>query len=377
MAGTGNAIQRRWRSSAQLSEGAMMWPFKRKLSTVENVETRSTGTGYTTQVMQARADYISGVDGVAELTGCVSLWEGGLMLADVDGTDLLTPNMLALAARALALRGEAVFVIREDGLLPCSDWDLTTRYSKPIAYRVGIPDTGGGKTETVLAGEVLHLRIGSEMTMPFVGTSPLRRSRLTAGLLHVMETALTEVYANAPLGSQIVPFPEAPETDMESLARGFRGNRGRVLIRESVNVTAAGAAAPAQDWKSQDVTPDLSRAMTRETWAAARAGIERAYGVLPAWNNPATTGPAVRECQRDLAQWTLMPIATMIGQEASEKLGNTVKLDVMRPLQAFDAGGRARALGAIVQTLALAKEAGVDPEQALKLVDWGQGDAAI
>ena len=109
-----------------------MWPFKRK---EPEAETRSSGTGYTTQVMQARADYIGGVDGVAELTGtvqgCVSLWEGGLSLSDVDGTDMLTPAMLALAGRSLALRGEAVFVIREDGLLPCSDWDLTTRYSKP------------------------------------------------------------------------------------------------------------------------------------------------------------------------------------------------------------------------------------------------------
>jgi len=54
-----------------------MWPFKRKEPAIEH---RSSGTGYTTQVMQARADYISGVDGVAELTGtvqgCVSLWGG-------------------------------------------------------------------------------------------------------------------------------------------------------------------------------------------------------------------------------------------------------------------------------------------------------------
>jgi len=42
----------------------------------------------------------------------------------------------------------------------------------------------------------------------------------------------------------------------------------------------------------------------------------------------------------------------------------------MRPLQVFDAGVRAWALGAIVQTLALAKDAGVDPSEALKLVDW-------
>ena len=348
-----------------------MWPFKRKEA---EVETRSSGTGYTTQVMQARADYITGVDGVAELTGtvqaAVSLWEGGLSLSDVDGTDILTPGALALAGRALALRGEAVFVIRETGLLPCSDWDLTTRYSKPTAYRVGIPDTGGGKTETVLAGEVLHFRVGSDMAMPYVGQSPLRRARLTAGLLQTMESALSEVFANAPIGSQIVPFPEAPEQDMDALARGFRGNRGRVLIRESVNVQAAGGPAPAQDWKASDVTPDLSKAMTRETLMAARASIEMVYGILPGMTAPAATGPLIREGQRHLAQWVLMPIAAMIGQEASEKLGSTVKLDVMRPLQAFDAGGRARALGAIVQTLALAKEAGVDPAQALELVDW-------
>jgi len=348
-----------------------MWPFKKK---VTEIETRSSGSGYTTQIMQARADYISGVEGLAELTGCVqgcvSLWEGGLSLADVSGTDLLTPCALALTARALALRGEAVFVIRNDDLVPCSDWDLTTRYSKPFAYRVGIADTGGGKTETVLAGEVLHFRIGCDVTMPYVGSSPLRRSRLTAGLLHTLETALSEVYSNAPIGSQIVPFPEAPKTDMDSLARGFRGNRGRVLIRESVAVTAAGGPAPAQDWKSQDVTPDLSKAMTRETWAAARAGIEMAYGVLPGLSNFATTGPMVREAQRHLAQWALMPTAAMIELEASAKLGQSVKLDVMRPLQAFDAAGRARALGVIVQSLAMAKEAGIDPSQALRLVDW-------
>ncbi len=173
-----------------------------------------------------------------------------------------------------------------------------------------------------------------------------------------------------PLGSQIVPFPEAPDTDMEDLARGFRGNRGRVLIRESVNVQAAGGPAPAQDWKSSDVTPDLSKAMTKETLAASRASIEMVYGVLPGLSNISTTGPMVREAQRHLAQWALQPVAAMIGAEATDKLGQSVKLDVMRPLQAFDAGGRARALGAIVQTLALAKEAGVDPKQALELVDW-------
>ena len=95
-----------------------------------------------------------------------------------------------------------------------------------------------------------------------------------------------------------------------------------------------------------------------------------AFGVLPALSSTTTTGPMVREAQRHLAQWQLQPIAKMIEQEATEKLGGAVKLDVMRPLQAYDAGGRGRALTAIVAALAAAKEAGVDPAMALKLVDW-------
>jgi hypothetical protein len=185
-----------------------------------------------------------------------------------------------------------------------------------------------------------------------------------------MESALSEVYANAPLGSSVIPFPEAPDQDMSDLARGFGGFRGKVLVRESVNVTAAGGPAPQTDLKPSDVSPDLSRAMTKETLSAARSSIEMVFGVLPGLSNISTTGPMVREAQRHLAQWALMPIAAMIGQEASEKLGQPVTLDVMRPMQAFDAGGRARALGAIVQTMALAKEAGVDPSEALKMVDW-------
>ena len=53
-------------------------------------------------------------------------------------------------------------------------------------------------------------------------------------------------------------------------------------------------------------------------------------------------------------------------QQPPERVG----IDVMRPLQAFDAGGRARAAAQIIDALAAAKEAGVDPATAMRLVDW-------
>lgn len=340
-------------------------------------EKRSAGSGFTAEIMAAREAYISGRRGIAELTAtaqsCVSLWEGGFSLADVDGTDLLDRCSLALLGRSVALRGESVFLIRDNGLVPCSDWDLRTRYGKPTAYRLSIPEAGGGTTQTALAGEVLHLRVGADPAAPYYGTAPLKRASLTAGMLNAVESALAEVFENAPIGSQIVPYPESQETDLNTLGRSFRGQRGRVLLRESVQVSAAGGPAPQADWRPSDVTPDLQKAMTAESLGAARDAICGAFGVLPGLFSAATTGPLVREAQRHLAQWTLQPIAGLLAEEATEKLGGTVTIDLMRPLQAYDAGGRARAMLAVVQALAMAKQGEISPadlKDALALVDF-------
>jgi phage portal protein BeeE len=347
------------------------WPWK-------TVEKRSAGSGFTAEVMRMREAYISGRTGLGELTGtassCVSLWQNGFGLADVDGTDLLDRCTMAMLGRALAVRGEFVALIDGDALVPASDWDIRTRNSKPVAYRLSVPESGGGRTETALAGEVIHVRINADAAAPWLGVSPLRGASLTAGLLHSLESALGEVFENAPLGSQIVPMPEGPETDNTALSRSFRGQRGRVLLRESVAVSAAGGPVPATDWRSNSVSPDLEKSMSIEALAGARDSIAMAYGVLPGLFNASTTGPMVRESQRHLAQWTLQPIAALLAEECSEKLGGTIAIDTMRPLHAFDAGGRARAMLTITQALALAKSGDVAPSdiaKALELVDWG------
>lgn len=129
-------------------------------------------------------------------------------------------------------------------------------------------------------------------------------------------------------------------------------------------------------WADQ-ISPDLSRSMTAETLAAARDAVCGAFGVLPGLMNSATTGPMVREAQRHLAGWTLQPIAELVAEEAKAKLGVDVMIDVGRPLQAFDAGGRARALSQIIEAMGRAKELGLSPDQmqsALLSVNFGGGD---
>lgn len=341
-------------------------------------ETRSSGTGYTAQIMAARQTYITGASGLGELTSavqsCVSLWEAGLSLADVTGTDLLTRRDMALTARALALRGEAVFLI-SDRLIPASDWELTTRNGEPRAYRLQVSEAGGGRSETALAAEVLHFRIGSDVVTPWAGSAPLRRSSLSAQMLHELETALRDVFRDAPLGSLIVPMPEGSADDMEALRAGFRGRRGAALVVEGV-AQAVGAGMHPQLGKSPDqLSPDLSRSMIDPLLTQAKGAVYSAFGVLPALFVPMAQGPLVREAQRHLAQLVLQPIASMMAEEATAKLGGKVTIDCVRPMQAFDAGGKARALATMVAALAQAKEAGIEGatlQDALSFIDWAE-----
>jgi hypothetical protein len=346
-------------------------------------ERRASGTGYTAEIIAARANHITGVSGIGELTAtvqsCVTLWESAFALADVQGADLLDRRTMALIGRAAALRGEAVFLITGDGLVAASDWDISTRNGRPRAYRLNLPEANGGRAETVLAAEVLHLRIGSDAMTPWAGSSPLRRAPLTASLLHEVETALRDVYRDAPLGSLIVPLPEGSGDDMETMRAAFRGRRGSSLVVEGVAQATAAGMNPNIGKSPDQLSPDLSRSMTAETLEAARNAICMAYGVLPGLANQSTTGPMVREAQRHLAGWVLQPLAELLAEEARLKLGGDVMIDVGRPLQAFDAGGRARALSSLVEAMGRAKELGLSADQwavALQAVNWGGGDNA-
>ncbi len=83
----------------------------------------------------------------------------------------------------------------------------------------------------------------------------------------------------------------------------------------------------------------------------------------------------VREAQRHLAQLVLQPMAMLMAEELTAKLGTAVQIDCVRPMQAFDAGGKAPALATMVQALAQAKEAGIEGatlQDALSFIDWAE-----
>lgn len=141
------------------------------------------------------------------------------------------------------------------------------------------------------------------------------------------------------------------------------------LIVEGVAQATAAGMNPQLGQRRDDLTPDLGKAEASAMLSAARGSVAMAFGVLPGLLNPNTTGPMVREAQRHLAQWTLEPISKLIAEEATAKLGGAVSVDVVRPLQAYDAGGKARAFSAMVGAMAQAKEAGIDPGPILHMLD--------
>lgn len=337
-------------------------------------ETRSSGTGYTAQIMAARASWIAGTAGLAEATAaaqsCVSLWEGAFATADVDGAPALDRRTMALIGRALALRGEFVGLIRGALVVPAADWEVSTRDGIPRAYRLSIPEAGGARSETALAAEVLHVRHGSDPVAPWTGTAPLRRAALSAELLHHVEVALRDTFRDAPIGSQIVPLPDGAPEDMAAMRAAFTGRRGSVLVVEGVAQATAAGMNPQLGQRREDLTPDLSRVAAPELWRGAQGAVLAAFGVLPALINPAVTGPVVREAQRHLSQWTLEPLGKLLAEEATAKLGAPVSVDLVRPLQAYDVGGKARAVLALVN-------AGVSPAAALRLVDMTTDGQAV
>jgi len=261
-------------------------------------------------------------------------------------------------------------IIGGDGIIPASDWDLSTRNGVPRAYRVSISEAGGGRTQTVLAAEVLHVRTASDPVTPWAGRSPLSRAAISANLLHELEAALRDVFRDAPLGTTIIPLPDSSPADMADMRAAFKGRRGASLIVEGVAQATAAGMNPQIDKRPDSVSPDLSRSATTETLQAARAAISQAYGVLPALHNHAATGPVIREAQRHLVGYTLNPLAKIVAEEASAKLGAAISIDMETPLQSYDTGGRARALTGIIKALAEAKAAGIDPDAAMALVGW-------
>ena len=74
--------------------------------------------------------------------------ETNVVLAETSGAQQ-DWSRTTMRERSVALRGEALFLIRDEGLVPCSDWDIATRYGvyNQVGYRDGYLDALNATTD--------------------------------------------------------------------------------------------------------------------------------------------------------------------------------------------------------------------------------------
>lgn len=337
----------------------MIWPFGRK-----KIEKRDS---FTSRALASLMYSKTGARGEIIRTGalqtCANLWGAGFSRAWVDGVNI-PAGRLRFIGRALALTGNCVFYSpAPDVWRVVNDFDIATRDGDAFAYRLSVADASGPQSITALAGDVLHFKINETAAAPWYGVAPWHDAGLTSEWLAAVESAASELYQNAPIGSQVITTPEDPNGQNTKLGASFRGKRGRILLKESQQVMAAGGPSPSSDWTPREVGPNIDRAQFPENTEAASAAILGAYGVAPAMIDPKATAQAIREADRHLVQWTLQGVADDVAHEIGLKHGTPARLDLVRGTRSYDAGGRARAANSIIQAMQAAKESNLTEDQ--------------
>ena len=325
-------------------------------------------------VVQSLVDTATGAttvpDGLAALEVASGLWGRAFSSAQVSpstiATESVTPDALMLIGRQLVRRGEAVFELRvERGrlrLVPVSDWDVTGSHDPETwVYQLSLPGPSTTTTKTVVGEKVLHVRVNQDPAEPWKGRSPVAVASATSKTAANLELRLGQELS-AQVGN-LLPVPGDPQ---ESRYDKLRNQLGSLLGRA--------ALVPSQDasWTQEPAGTGRQEWVPRRMGAAPPETIETIRGqsaaqILGACGCPVTAlesadGTSLREYWRQFLHGTIAPVATVVEQELSLKLGTGVSLGFDK-LMASDVVGKARALGTLVTN-------GVPLTEAMKLTGF-------
>ena len=339
--------------------GAVIWPFKR---------TEQRSDDYTVQVVdRIETEALAGVsaDALAVCEASIGLWERALSSATVtpDSRPLraVTGPVLALAGRALASRGEAIFRIDVDGgvvsLVPASAWDIQGS-ATTWRYRCDFIGPSGSTTMALPAEAVVHFRTGVDTRTPWRGQSPLRRSAATARLAERIESALSREMLIPPGRLAVVPQNLSLEA---AKAYGASIKRGGVSIHpaENTDYEPTSRHAPAKMGPEPVATTEALRVDTGRDILAA-------FGVPPALFEARGDGAGQRESWRRFWLGTMAPLAVQIQAEIRAKL-DPMAVVGLEALRAADEDSRSRAVARRAAAFKTLRDASVEAGEARRL----------
>ena len=348
-----------------------MWPFERRAGRrypTDNAPSTSS-TGATDAKISELLAQASGkaVDAttLAVVEACAGLWSRSLAGATVEprGGRLagLTPSMMALIGRSLAVRGNLVARITVEGsavrLWPATDFDVTGDADPDSwVYRLNLPGPSATHTVVVPADAVCHFRYGALPSAPWRGVAPLARATSTAALAGAVESSLSAEMKIPPGRIGLVHGKSADLLGWMQrggyLAGGTIADRG--LQQEPAARHKPQTYGPQPDVVVQGLRTDVGR------------DVANAFGVSPSLLNERGDGAAQRESWRRFWLGTIQPLAVQIQAEVRAKLdpGTTITLDALR---AGDEDGRSRATMRRVQAAkVLMVDMGMARDEALR-----------
>ena len=341
----------------------MKWPWQS--------EHRTAPSNYTDTVVEALLARASGaaVDSgaIAATEAAVGMFERCISSATVTPqnpmTQAVTPEVLALAGRGLATKGNALFVIEVEGgavrLAPVAYWNVTGE-SDPASwrYRCDLSGPSRQRTRVVEASGVVHFRINAEVARPHLGRSPLEIASATGKLSAAVEQSLQREQLFPP--ARIIYSARGSDqiTDLvNDIAKGG-------IVAEAVD--ESDSAASSKQPSAVGPEPDESQVKLRTDTARS---ILSAYGLSPALFE-ASGDSGQREAWRRAWSSVFSPVVRCMAAEIAEKL-DTPGADLeLSELRASDAQGQGRALAMRATALTRLIEAGIERDRALELAGF-------
>ena len=297
----------------------------------------------------------------------VGLLERCFAMAEVNPESLsrtaLTPLVLSRMVRQLLLTGNSLAAVDTASgellLLPVSGYEVSGGVREASwRYTVQLAGPSSQVSRRLPSTSVVHIRMGSPISQPWRGVSPLINAGVSATLLGRLEQRMAQE-ANARVGNLLMLPDGTNDETVDALKRDLAAIEGGIAIVES---EAGGhgqgvRSAPQIDWGLRRFGANIP-----ESNIGLRQSV--ALDVIAALGIPAplyhgTDGVSAREAYRLLLVSTLQPIAELIASELDRKLDRTVEI-TFRRLQAADIQSRARAFGTMVSS-------GVDPDTAMEV----------
>lgn len=354
----------------------MKWPWVRRSRLLERRESYSERL---TQAVVEAASAPVGVDGLvastAALETCAAVYSFAFAGADLHGprARLVGRRMMATIGRRLIRNGDCAYLVDVSmngnvEFVEASHWDVRGGW-RPSTWRYRLDLMGPDRaTHTLLvpAEQVLHFRYATSADLPWLGMSPMGIAGESARLHAALERVLRDESSGTRGYLLPVPPGEADDDDdesagqIDSLKSDLRGLSGNTML---VETTSGGwgegpSSAPGRDWQPSRIGPAFPEAVVRARRDTA-ASIAQACGVPLTILEGGQDASAQREGWRRFLHGSLQPLAEVVGEELSEKLGGRIEIR-FENLFASDVQGRARAFQSMV-------DGGIDVGRAAQL----------